>query len=67
MLGAEAWKALKHQFQRKSLVRRIYLRDKMSFMRMKGGENALEFFDTMIRLRDQLLEMRGNMQEDVFL
>ena len=35
-------------------------------MRMKMGENALEFLDTMCRLRDQLFEMGGTMQEDVF-
>ena len=64
--AAEAWEALKNQFQRKSLVRRIDLRDKISFMRMKEGESALEFLDTICRLRDQLLEMGGTMQEDVF-
>ena len=63
---AETWKILKDQFQRKSLVRRKDLRDKMSFMRMKEGDNALEFLDKMCRLRDQILEIGGTMQEDVF-
>ena len=64
--AAEAWEALKNQYQRKSLVRRIDLRDKMSYMRMQEGENALEFLDKMCRLRDQLLEMGGLMPENVF-
>ncbi len=64
--ASEAWEALKNQFQRKSLVRRIDLRDKMSYMRMKEGENALDFLDQMCRLRDQLLEMGGSMPENDF-
>ena len=55
-LAAEVWGALKNQFQRKSLVRRIDLRDKMYVMRMKEGENTLEFLDTIC-----LLEMEGSM------
>ena len=64
--AAGAWKTLKDQFQRKSLVRRIDLRDKISYTRMQEGDNALEFLDKICRLRDQLLEMGGTMSEQVF-
>ena len=43
--AANKWKALKNQFQRKSLVRRIELREQMLYLRMQEGENALCFLD----------------------
>eukprot|EP00794_Sanderia_malayensis_P013261 gene13261-14625_t len=62
----ELWKLLKDRFQRKSLVKRIDLRDKISFTRMQEGDNALEFLDKMCRLKDELIEMGGMMEEQVF-
>ena len=38
----------------------------MSYLRMKKGENALEVLEKICRLRDQLLEIRGSMPENVF-
>lgn len=64
---AEAWEAFKNQYQRKSLVWRIDLKDKISYMRMQEGENALEVLDKICRLRNQLLEMGGLSQKMYFV